>query len=84
MKAVIYARYSSDKQREESIDGQLRECMEYADDSIGKLPDDENNSVNPKPTGLSNDTIALIIVACVIVAFIVSVVIYAHHVRKKR
>ena len=30
MKAVIYARYSSDNQREESIDGQLRECMEYA------------------------------------------------------
>lgn len=25
-KAVIYARFSSDKQREESIDGQLREC----------------------------------------------------------
>ena len=28
MKAVIYARYSSDNQREESIDGQLRECMD--------------------------------------------------------
>ena len=25
MKAVIYARYSSDNQREESIEGQLRE-----------------------------------------------------------
>ena len=31
MKAVIYARYSSDSQREESIEGQLRECTEYAD-----------------------------------------------------
>ena len=31
MNAVIYARYSSDKQREESIEGQLRECKEYAD-----------------------------------------------------
>lgn len=31
MKAVIYARYSSDTQREESIEGQLRECMEYAE-----------------------------------------------------
>ena len=31
MKAVIYARYSSDNQREESIEGQLRECKEYAD-----------------------------------------------------
>lgn len=30
MKAVIYARYSSDSQREESIEGQLRECKEYA------------------------------------------------------
>ncbi len=30
MKAVIYARYSSHNQREESIEGQLRECYEYA------------------------------------------------------
>ena len=30
MKAVIYARYSSDSQREESIDGQIRECTDYA------------------------------------------------------
>ena len=30
MKAVIYARYSSDNQREESIEGQLRECGEFA------------------------------------------------------
>lgn len=30
MKAVIYARYSSDNQREESIEGQIRECAEYA------------------------------------------------------
>ncbi|MDU5254018.1 MAG: recombinase family protein, partial [Veillonella sp.] len=28
---VIYARYSSDKQRDESIDGQIRECMAYAE-----------------------------------------------------
>lgn len=31
MKAVIYARYSSDSQREESIEGQIRECNEYAE-----------------------------------------------------
>ena len=31
MNAVIYARYSSDGQREESIEGQLRECKEYAE-----------------------------------------------------
>lgn len=30
MNAVIYARYSSDNQREESIEGQLRECGEFA------------------------------------------------------
>lgn len=29
-KAVIYARYSSDKQSEQSIDGQLRECNDFA------------------------------------------------------
>ena len=28
--AVIYARYSSENQREESIEGQLRECYEFA------------------------------------------------------
>ena len=31
MKCVIYARYSSDGQREESIEGQLRECKEFAE-----------------------------------------------------
>ena len=31
MKAVIYARYSSDNQRQESIEGQIRDCMQYAD-----------------------------------------------------
>ncbi|MDR1563392.1 MAG: recombinase family protein [Oscillospiraceae bacterium] len=31
MKAVIYARYSSDNQREESIDGQIRECKAFAE-----------------------------------------------------
>ncbi|MEG2688734.1 MAG: recombinase family protein, partial [Clostridia bacterium] len=29
--AVIYARYSSDRQTEQSIDGQLRVCNEYAE-----------------------------------------------------
>ncbi|MBR3438482.1 MAG: recombinase family protein [Clostridia bacterium] len=31
MNGVIYARYSSDNQREESIEGQLRECNIYAE-----------------------------------------------------
>ena len=33
LKAVIYARYSSDNQREESIEGQLRECTAFAEKS---------------------------------------------------
>ena len=31
MTAVIYARYSSDNQRKESIEGQLRDCKDYAE-----------------------------------------------------
>ena len=38
MTGIIYARYSSDNQREESIDGQIRECKEFAD----KLESNEN------------------------------------------
>ena len=34
MTAVIYARYSSDNQREESIEGQIRECTAYAEKTI--------------------------------------------------
>ena len=30
MNAVIYARFSSHSQREQSIEGQLRDCYEYA------------------------------------------------------
>ena len=33
MTAVIYARYSTDSQREESIEGQIRECTAYAEKS---------------------------------------------------
>ena len=31
MTGVIYARYSTDNQREESIEGQLRECKAFAE-----------------------------------------------------
>ena len=31
MTGVIYARYSSDNQREESIEGQLRDCKAFAE-----------------------------------------------------
>ena len=34
MTAVIYARYSSDNQREESIEGQIRECTAYAEKKV--------------------------------------------------
>ena len=51
MTAVIYARYSSDNQREESIEGQIRECTAYAEKNgitmrelnrRGKTPDPEH------------------------------------------
>jgi len=31
MTGIIYARYSSDNRREESIEGQIRECKAYAE-----------------------------------------------------
>ena len=31
LRAVIYARYSSSSQREESIEGQIRDCTTYAE-----------------------------------------------------
>ena len=34
MTAVIYARYSSDNQREASIEGQLRDCKDYAEKAV--------------------------------------------------
>ena len=30
-RAALYARFSSDKQREESVEGQLRECAAFAE-----------------------------------------------------
>ena len=43
MRGVIYARYSSDNQREESIEGQIRECKTFAErngiDIIGSYID---------------------------------------------
>lgn len=42
MTAVIYARYSSDNQREESIGGQIRECTAYTEKKIAKPRLSEN------------------------------------------
>jgi len=37
MNAVIYARYSSDRQTEQSIEGQLRECYAFAEENDIKI-----------------------------------------------
>ena len=59
MKAVIYARYSSDNQREESIEGQLRECKEYADKNGITIRcsyiDRALSAKTDKPPGISED-----------------------------
>lgn len=31
LRTVIYARYSSEKQNEQSIEGQIHECQQYAE-----------------------------------------------------
>lgn len=36
MRCVVYARYSSDGQREESVEGQLRECKGFTEYHINK------------------------------------------------
>ena len=46
MNAVIYARYSSDSQREESIEGQIRECTEYAKEDIIRAEKDIEMAVD--------------------------------------
>ena len=56
MNAVIYARYSSDSQREESIEGQLRECREYAERNnmtiVGTYIDLVLSAKNSRSTGV--------------------------------
>ena len=56
MTAVIYARYSSDNQREESIEGQIRECTAYAEKNgitIVKHYIDRAISAKTRGTGIS-------------------------------
>lgn len=50
MNGVIYARYSSDSQTEQSIEGQLRECQEYADANNIKI--DTANSLTEQEKAL--------------------------------
>lgn len=56
MNAVIYARYSSDSQREESIERQLRECREYAERNnmtiVGTYIDRALSAKNSRSTGV--------------------------------
>ena len=49
MAAVIYARYSSDNQREESIEGQIRECTER---KMHRRYRNHNTKMAPKPSDL--------------------------------
>ena len=59
MKAVIYARYSSDNQREESIEGQLRECKQFAEKNditiIGEYIDPRFIGKDGQPPELSEN-----------------------------
>ena len=58
MIGVIYARYSSDNQREESIDGQLRECRAFAEKNDITLLEpyiDRALSAKTDPSELSKD-----------------------------
>ena len=55
MTAVIYARYSSDSQREASIEGQLRDCKDYAERNgitiVGTYIDRASTGLTlPRPT----------------------------------
>ena len=52
MKVALYARYSSDNQRDASIADQLRVCRAYADDTAGRL-----RGVH-RPRGLRRDVAA--------------------------
>ena len=51
-KAVIYARYSSDSQTEQSIEGQMRVCKEYAEKNgyvvVGEYVDRAMTGTNDK------------------------------------
>ena len=55
MNAVIYARYSSDNQREESIEGQLRDCREYAEQNKLAIVGPGIVRQNGRPPGFSED-----------------------------
>lgn len=54
MKAVIYARYSSERQTEQSIEGQVRKCKEYAESHkmkiIGEYIDRAMSGMNDQRT----------------------------------
>lgn len=52
MNAVIYARYSSHNQTEQSIEGQLRDCYEYA--KRNDWPSSVNTSTVPFPARRMN------------------------------
>ena len=51
MNTVIYARYSSDNQREESIEGQIRECKEFAERNGMTIVGEYIDRAKPAMTG---------------------------------
>ena len=55
LRAVIYARYSDDNQRIESIEGQIRECTEFAKEQgytlVGTYTDKARTGKNDKRQG---------------------------------
>jgi len=60
MRAAIYARYSSDNQREESIEAQIRACKEYTERNgieIVKIYTDEAKSAttDDRPAFFADD-----------------------------
>lgn len=53
--AVVYARYSSSNQREESIEDQLRECYKFADrEGYNVIGQYSTQLVDALMTGLSS------------------------------
>ncbi len=63
-KAVIYARYSSDKQREESIEGQIRECNRFAENEGITVINTYIGLCQPRPT-IARNSLSLFKIAII-------------------
>ena len=47
MRAVLYCRYSSDSQTDNSVEGQIRDCKEFAKDNNNIQLERRNKNNNP-------------------------------------